>query len=226
MGYGPSSSGATTVSANNISTVSGERALRTYFKYDKALHSMRKAVYSDSLWMALIDAELDGGRPVIYAGRDTSGGHAFVCDGRNNAGLYHFNWGWGGYCDGYYQIGALNPAPGGTGGNATGHYNLDNKVILGIVPDTVLSGSHLISAVADNGGHGSVTGGGTYNYGDTVELTATAASGYRFVHWSDGMCYDPRIAIVGGDKTYTAVYEPLTGDTLRYDNGLYQTSWG
>lgn len=226
MNYGTSSSGATTISSNNLNTVTGERALRTYFRYDKALHSVRKEVVSDSVWMALIDGELDESRPVIYSGHDTSGGHAFICDGRNNAGYYHFNWGWGGYCDGYYVIGALNPAPGGEGGNATSHYNLSNRIIVGIMPDTVPTGSHTITAVADNSAHGSVTGGGSYNYGDTVELTALANNGYRFARWSDGMCYNPRKIIVGGDKTYTALYDSVYGDTLRYDNGVTVTSWG
>ena len=226
MKYGHSSSGATTVSSNNISTVTGERALRTYFKYDKALHSVRRDVVGDSLWSVLLDGELSAGRPVIFSGHDTSGGHAFVCDGGNSAGLYHFNWGWGGYCDGYYQLGALNPAPGGDGGNATSHYNLENKMIIGIQPDTVAPGTHTLTALADNPQHGSVTGGGSHAYGDTVTLTAMANSQFRFARWSDGMCYNPRTLIMGGNKSYTAVYDSICGDTVRYDNGLYVASWG
>ena len=226
MSYGFSSSGATTVSSNNLSTITGERALRTYFKYDKALHSVQRDVVGDSVFTALLEGELLAGRPVIFSGHDSSGGHAFVCDGGNNAGLYHFNWGWGGYCDGYYQIGALNPAPGGAGGNATSHYNLDNKMIIGIQPDTVFAGNYTLTAVPDNASHGSVTGGESYAYGDTVELTALASSGYRFARWDDGMCYNSRNLIMGGDRTVTAVYDSVCGDTLRYDNGFYVTSWG
>ena len=226
MKYGHSSSSAPTVSSNMLTTITAERALRTYFKYDKALHSVRKSVVGDSIWMALLDNELASARPVIFSGRDTSGGHSFVCDGSNNAGLYHFNWGWGGYCDGYYPIGALNPAPGGTGGNATSRYNLENKMIIGIRPDTVLSGTHTLTTLPDAPAHGSVTGGGNHTYGDTVELTASANSRFRFSHWSDGMCYNPRSLIMGGDKTYTAVYDSVYGDTLRYDNGEYVNSWG
>lgn len=226
MSYGFSSSGATTVSSNNLSTITGERALRTYFKYDKALHSVQRDVVGDSVFTALLEGELLAGRPVIFSGHDSSGGHAFVCDGGNNAGLYHFNWGWGSYCDGYYQIGALNPAPGGAGGNATSHYNLDNKMIIGIQPDTVFAGNYTLTAVPDNASHGSVTGGGSYAYGDTVELTALASSGYRFARWDDGMCYNSRNLIMGGDRTMTAVYDSVCGDTLRYDNGFYVTSWG
>lgn len=226
MAYGYSSSSATTTSTNNISSVTGERALRTYFKYDKSLHSVRRDLVGDSLWAVLLEGELLAGRPVIFSGRDTSGGHAFVCDGGNNAGLYHFNWGWGGYCDGFYQLGALNPAPGGEGGNATSHYNLQNKMIIGIQPDTVAAGTYTLTALPDSLSHGSVTGGGSHAYGDTVTLAALASSGYRFARWSDGMAYNPRTLIMGGDKTYTAVYDSVCGDTLGYDNGIFVTSWG
>ena len=226
MGYGYSSSGATTVSANNLSAITGERALRTYFKYDKALHSVRRDVVGDSVWNVLLEEELLAGRPVIFSGRDTSGGHAFVCDGGNNAGLYHINWGWGGYCDGYYQTGALNPAPGGEGGNATSHYNLQNKMIIGIQPDTITAGTYTLAAFPDDTSHGSVSGGGSHAYGDTVELTALAAAGYRFARWGDGMCYNSRNLIMGGDRMVTALYDSVCGDTLRYDNDFYVASWG
>lgn len=226
MKYGYSSSGATTVSSNSLTTVTGERALRTYFRYDKSLHSVRRDVVGDSMMAVLIEEELFARRPVIFSGRDTSGGHAFVCDGSNSAGLYHFNWGWGGYCNGYYQIGALNPAPGGDGGNATSHYNLQNKMIVGIQPDTVVSGTYTLTALPDDAQHGSVDGGGSHAYGDTVVLTALADNSYRFSHWSDGMCYNSRNLIMGGNKTLYAVYERVQGDTLAYDNGIYVNSWG
>lgn len=220
MKYGYSSSSATTTSSNNLSTITGERALRTHFKYDKALHSVSRDAVGDSVFTALLEEELLAGRPVIFSGHDVSGGHAFVCDGGNNAGLYHFNWGWGGYCDGFYQIGALNPAPGGEGGNATSHYNLENKMIIGIQPDTVVAGNYTLTASPN------VSGGGSYAYGDTVTLTAMSSDGLRFARWDDGMCYNPRTLIMGGDRTLTAVYDSVCGDTLQYDNGVYVTSWG
>ncbi len=226
MDYGYSSSSATTTSSNNLNSITGERALRTYFKYDKALHSVRRDVVGDSVWTALLEEELVSGRPVIFSGHDTTGGHAFICDGGNNAGMYHINWGWGGYCDGYYQTGALNPAPGGEGGNATSHYNMDNRMIIGIRPDTVTAGTYTLTAMPDIPLHGSVTGGGSHAYGDTVELTALAATGYRFARWSDGMCYNSRNLIMSGDRTITAIYDSVCGDTLGYDNGFYVTSWG
>ena len=226
MSYGYSSSGATTTSSNNLNTITAEYALRTYFKYDKALHSVSRDAVGDSVWKALLDVELVEHRPVIISGHDVSGGHAFICDGSNSADLYHINWGWGGYCDGYYRIGALNPAPGGDGGNATSHYNLGNKMIVGIQPDTVLSGTYTLTALPDDASHGSVTGGGSHAYGDTVVLTALANTSHRFNRWSDGMCYNSRNLIMSGNRTLYAIYDSVQGDTLRFDNGVYVTSWG
>ena len=226
MSYGTSASSATTASSNNINTVTAERALRTYFGYTPTLHSIRKEALGDSLWMDMLNTELVAGRPVLYSGHDTSGGHSFVCDGSDSSGHYHFNWGWGGYCDGYYLIGALNPAPGGAGGNATSHYNLTNRAIIGIRPATQGITQCTVAAVPDSASHGSVNGGGTYTVGDTVQLTAMANIGYRFERWNDGMCYNPRKMIAGEDVAYTAIYEKVGGDTLRYDNGIYVTAWG
>ena len=48
-----------------------------------------------------------------------------------------------------------------------------------------------ISATSNDIARGSVTGGGTFTYGETVTLTATAYSGYIFGGWSNGMTYNP-----------------------------------
>ena len=119
--------------------VSAEYALKTYFKYNRStLHSEFKEDYTDTQWCAMLRAELDAQRPLIYQGYDSVGGHCFVCDGYTNDNQFHFNWGWSGYCDGYYVIGALNPAPGGAGGNATYTFNIDNAALFGLMPDSTM----------------------------------------------------------------------------------------
>lgn len=49
--------------------------------------------------------ELDRNRPVLYVGNsgDATVSHALVCDGYTQNNYFHFNYGWGGYCDGYYK---------------------------------------------------------------------------------------------------------------------------
>ncbi|MBQ6725098.1 MAG: C10 family peptidase [Bacteroidales bacterium] len=62
-------------------------------------------------WFSLLRLNLDNKLPVMYSGQNSSGdgGHAFVCDGYNNDGTFHFNLGWRGLYDGNYSIFALNP---------------------------------------------------------------------------------------------------------------------
>lgn len=60
-------------------------------------------------------------------------------------------------------------------------------------------------------GGGAVSGGGTYSYGSTATLTATPATGYRFVKWQkggadDGNTSTTRTITVKAKATYTAVF--------------------
>ena len=229
MNYHKNSSGAATV-GSDLDDYSAENALKNFFRYSPDLHSVRRADWSDAQWIQMLKTELDSSRPVLYSGHDTSGGHAFVLDGYNNSSQFHVNWGWGGYCDGYYAIGSLNPAAGGTGGNSSHSYNLSNAAVIGICPNNAFSTSatSVVTVVANDNSLGSVTGGATYQFGDTVTLRATASSGCRFNHWSDGSKVNPRQFIAtGGNLSFTAVFEALSGDTLSYCTGNYhQTSLG
>lgn len=155
MDYGVSGSGAYTFEYGQ-SLPSAENALKTYFKYKNTLHGEFKQFYTDTQWLDMLRADLDLSHPVIYSGSDTSGGHCFVCDGYNNNNQFHFNWGWGGYCDGYYTIGSLNPNPGGTGGNATYTFNLNNGAVFGIEPDGSLRVDPQLVSLPQEGGSATV----------------------------------------------------------------------
>lgn len=241
MEYGPATTGgssAYTECFQSSSLPCAENALRYYFKYKSSLRSIHLADYSSAQWNALLTNDLTNGRPILYSGRDSLSGHCFVCDGCNNSGQYHFNWGWGGYCDGYYTIGSLNPTAGGTGGSSSGTYNLKNTVILGIVPNTDFGSGTTVTALPNNSSYGSVSGGGSYSGTNSslVTLTATANSGCRFTGWTDGYRDNPRQFYAnGGTYNFTANFVPLTGDTLfycaSYNVGSYgstsgATTWG
>jgi hypothetical protein len=65
-------------------------------------------------WVFTIRENHQKGYPVMYAGSPASGksGHAFVIDGYkviDGLYYYHVNWGWSGYCNGYYLILNLKP---------------------------------------------------------------------------------------------------------------------
>lgn len=112
-------------------------ALSTFFGYDRGMTYLRKQLYSDDEWAQMLRSELDAKRPVLYSGQTVRNeGHAFVCDGYDNAGYYHMNWGWQGMGNGYYLIvgtDALKPDMSGTGGGTEGlGYTEDNDMVIGI----------------------------------------------------------------------------------------------
>ena len=65
---------------------------------------------------------------------------------------------------------------------------------------------YLIETAVSPAGTGTVTGGGTYHYGDTIELVATANLGFEFLSWDDNVTDNPRTIIVTEDHTYTAQF--------------------
>lgn len=108
--------------------------LCTNFGYSRSMAIHDRAIYSTRQWDDMLRAELDGGRPVLYGGSKESGAaHAFVCDGYDDAGYFHFNWGWRGRGDGYFLTSALNPniSDLGAAGDA---YSRSQNIITGIEP--------------------------------------------------------------------------------------------
>ena len=67
---------------------------------------------------------------------------------------------------------------------------------------------YTVSALANNSNMGTVTGGGSYAYLTTVELTATASQGHHFVQWSDSVLSNPRSFQVVSDTAFIAQFAP------------------
>lgn len=81
----------------------------------------------------------------------------------------------------------------------------------------------IIGVVTPTGG-GVVNGGGRYNIGDTVTLTAVANTGYGFVKWSDGITTATRNITVGStDKTYTAEFAKTSNIDFNKSVGFYNS---
>ncbi|MCM1452816.1 MAG: C10 family peptidase [Clostridium sp.] len=108
-------------------------ALVDNFGYDKGAAYLMREYFSTSEWNDLIHAELEAGRPVLYAGSNSGGGHQFVCDGYRGNGYFHINWGWGGTSDGYFLLSALDPYSQGIGGSSSG-YNNGQDMVIGVRP--------------------------------------------------------------------------------------------
>lgn len=126
MSYGTSGSGA--VTSEVVS------ALVNNFNYDSGCNWADRSYYSRDDWHNLIYNNLKNCGPVLYSGRSTDGGHAFICDGYSDDGFYHFNWGWSGAYNGYYSLEALNPDGQGIGGFAGGYNFMQGAVIGARIP--------------------------------------------------------------------------------------------
>lgn len=107
-------------------------ALQKYYGYSKLSHLMAIEDVGAEAWNGRLREEIDANRPVLYAASDPAGGgHAFVIDGYKDES-FSVNWGWGGYCDGFYKIGALNPE---SAGKPTGDkYNVGQSAVFGMQP--------------------------------------------------------------------------------------------
>ncbi len=136
--YGPSSTSA--LCTPNV--------LVKYWGYDPdVIKFLFRENFSLREWTAILDAELQASRPVYYSGVPfTSVGHAFLCDGADGDGLYHINWGWSGWSNGYFDITVLNSDYSGTE-SATAPadgYNYSCNMIVGIMPDNGVADAPLI----------------------------------------------------------------------------------
>lgn len=112
------------------------QGLINFFGYNPNITVEGRNYCSQAEWEYIIREELAAGRPIPYSGQTTdNAGHSFILDGYDENGKYHFNWGWGGYADGYYEITSLSPGSGGIGGGS-GSYNVDQHILLGVQPTT------------------------------------------------------------------------------------------
>lgn len=108
--------------------------LTTYMGYDKNIRAVPRDAYSATEWQQLMADELDHNRPVLYTGANAEAGHAFVLDGYTDDYYFSVNWGWGGYCDGYFLLSAMDPEGQGAGGS--GSYNENQYAVIGIQKDS------------------------------------------------------------------------------------------
>lgn len=111
-------------------------ALARNFSFSKAMVYRARSGYSEEEWRQMIINELNESHPLIYGGRtDSGGGHQFILDGYDNENFYHFNWGWSGSSNGYFQLSALS-----AGGN---NFTLGQDAIFNAVPDRDESTSYV-----------------------------------------------------------------------------------
>lgn len=130
MGYSPEGSGAYTSDQRD--------AMVNVFGFRSSAQYVQKSGwwsnnYTTAQWEAMIKTELNAKRPILYAASDDygGGGHAFICDGYDNQGKFHFNFGWYGTCDGWYVSTALNMTH--RDGDDL-YFNSGHEMVIGVQP--------------------------------------------------------------------------------------------
>ena len=127
MEYSPSGSSA--------SRIDMAQALVEYFGYGNNMINFRRDAFTPDDFVYYLKRELNEGRPVLMGGTDEDDyGHCFVCDGYDTNGLFHFNWGWNGMSNGYFEITNLSPPRPGSKTGAVENYNENVTFIGGIQP--------------------------------------------------------------------------------------------
>lgn len=218
MNYSPQVSGAYVISAQSPVTNCSEYALKTYFGYKNTLQGVQRANYNPTQWLNLLKTELNANRPILYAGFGNGGGHCFVADGYDNNDYIHFNWGWGGAFDGYFQINALNPSGTGTGGGSGG-YNSGHQAVIGIEPP---AGSQTYNMALYNYVTPSAN---TIYYGQSFNITTNIAN-----YGTNTYNGDYTAAIFDNSYNFIDYVQTLTGYTLQggyaYTNNLVFSTTG
>ncbi|MBR5962998.1 MAG: C10 family peptidase [Bacteroidaceae bacterium] len=106
-------------------------ALGHFFKCNPHMSRYMRDYFPPEDFDSLLYTELAARRPVLFCGaRNDSSGHAYVIDGVDGAGLYHFNWGWSGARDGYYALDAQHPYD-------SRHYDFFHEAICRISPEPI-----------------------------------------------------------------------------------------
>jgi len=123
MDYGPESLSSSLL----ISDVLSE-----YMGYSSASYRLYRSAGSPMDWLNVLKAEIDSNRPVIYSGKDNSGGggHAFVIDGYDSDNKVHVNWGWNGKNNGWFAVNYLGKV--GSGGWV---FSTMDSAAIELVPD-------------------------------------------------------------------------------------------
>lgn len=196
--YHTSGSGANTADVVN--------ALK-HFGYFYAQYATM-STYTTDEWITLLRHELDAGRPMIYQGFSTEGGHAFVCDGYRNSGdKFHFNWGWDGYQDGYYSLTNMNG------------FTSVQGAVYNIFPSGLASGNDPIYVAADGDGDGTSWQSATPDLNAALTARAFYKSGNIWIkegtYYGDTMSDNYAFTLPAGVRLYGGFAGTETSTTAR-----------
>lgn len=193
----------------------------THFGYKSSLY-MRSSM-TDAQFIGIIEDELDNGRPLVFCGSGTAGGHSFVADGYDSNGLLHINWGWGGMSDGWFDINLMNPDAIGIGGGAGGF--VEGQSVTTMQPDESGDGWYGNTPLAytyDNTYRDYVRADKeSLSKGDKLTVEVSGIANYAYSG------YNGSIAVAVFDRQGNRVAEPTDAHSiqLREMEGVFKLSF-
>lgn len=195
--------------------------IATHFGYKSSLY-MRSSM-TDAQFIGIIEDELDNGRPLVFCGSGTAGGHSFVADGYDSNGLLHINWGWGGMSDGWFDINLMNPDAIGIGGGAGGF--VEGQSVTTMQPDESGDGWYGNTPLAytyDNTYRDYVRADKeSLSKGDKLTVEVSGIANYAYSG------YNGSIAVAVFDRQGNRVAEPTDAHSiqLREMEGVFKLSF-
>ena len=155
-------------------------ALENYFGYAYGGQRHFRGSFTLEEWTDMVYEELLNKRPLLYGGSSAGGGHAFVVDGYDGEGLFHFNWGWGGSSNGYFLLQVANPGNNsGIGASATSDgYARGQDAVFGINPTSREDALPAIPTTQITGVNGNQVTISFSNSGSATPLTFNMGIGY------------------------------------------------
>ena len=234
MDYNPTESSAYDVDAR--------AALINFFRFSPDLSFAEKGSFTIEKWNELLRENIAAKHPVIYSGQSGNGGHTFVCDGYKSNDYFHFNFGWGGFFDGWYLTSAIDVN--------NSEYNSSQSALVGIVPDE--NGNVILGQLKGNSTFTvdaplefyNIMGHNAYqhiNYSNTCDNTITfvPANGSKqivadilefedqtvqFYDGTDTEMYLRRLA-GGGENDLSPVVSSANALTLKFQGNMYYTGF-
>ncbi len=139
--------------ATGATSYNALNALKNYFGYNRDAYIADQLNYTYQEWEDLFYNELSAGRPLLMGADnyERTGGHEFVADGYDGNGLFHINWGWGGWDDGYFVLTVMAPDNQGIGGSTDANgYSMGQNVCINLWPANVAPSQETVRASISN----------------------------------------------------------------------------
>ncbi|MBE6299972.1 MAG: hypothetical protein E7083_06540, partial [Bacteroidales bacterium] len=201
---------STSNDGTSVSDPGSTEKMQTYFNYSNV--SVSALRYGDDIdsWIEQLKGSLADNNPVPYAAYNSVTGsrHMFVVDGYTDTDYFHFNWGWSGSDNGWYQLTTMTP-----GGYNYSYGNDTNKQVHRAYINFKPNKEVTISVNVDPSEAGTITIDGesvaskVVEAGSTVTLQATGDNFYGWlVNGEVVSTENPYSATINSGITYTAKF--------------------